>query len=114
MEEKIIAYLALELFKSEDSRIIVAKGDMISISDWESLSPMYDQGKFEPLTLGPIVEEASRTAESLTAHLDGVLKFNDSLSWQGVEANHKELKRLMGLVTMGRNIILSEQQKAVK
>lgn len=112
MNEVIIVYIALERFKSEDARIIVDEGDMISVSDWESLSPMHEQGKFEPLTLGPVTEEASRTAESLSAHLEGVVKFNDKLSWNGTKTAHKELKRLMDLVEMGYRLM--EQEKTAE
>jgi hypothetical protein len=98
MEKKIIAYIALEEFKSEDARVIVSKGDMVSVEDWSSLSPIYDQGKFKPLRLSSVIQEASREAENLANHLDGVAKFNDPLSWKGVEKSFKALKALMPIV----------------
>lgn len=98
MEKKIIAYIALEEFKSEDARVIVAKGDMVSVEDWNTLSPAYDQGKFKPLRLSSVIQEASREAENLANHLDGVAKFNDPLSWKGVEKSFKALKVLMHMV----------------
>lgn len=104
MEKKVIAYIALERFKSEDSRIIVDVGDMISVHDWESLSPLHDQGKFEEMELNPIVKEASRTAESLAAHLDGVSKFDDRLSWSGTKEAYRKLKSLMALVDIGEKL----------
>ncbi len=97
LKQVIFYELQVEAFKSEDGRIILAKGDKISREEWEGFHHS-EQIKFRPVFYKDLVLEAKLLAESLAVALESFLKFELRKDGEKSVENYRLLREQMEIL----------------